>query len=337
MATDKVTEPLLTTTDIEKSAISKLNKIIIPISYIITVFAAIDRSNLNYAANQFCSSINISYSEYGTGASLFYITLILFSIPNSTMIEIFSAPYWLGFLSIFWGLSAAITAFVKNKIQYYIIRMLLGVAEAGIFPSLFHYVSCMYPDKYSTYVYGLIVSGVLLAAPISAPMAAALLSMDDLLGFEGWQWLFIVEGLIPVLFSIVVFLRLPKNIDCAKNLNFEEKRYLQNLTAFENDDGDGMSNEMSHKKRFWEAILEIIKIRDFWIVAVATLILFWAFNTIQYFLTLIISSMLSDTESVVDSETCSSTDLSIAPTLLTAIPYFFLNSISSNWKIHNLC
>lgn len=324
MSKSCTTEPLLSN-NIEKPVISKLNKIIIPICFTITLLSSIDRSNLNYAANQFCTAINLSYSAYGTGASLFYITFILFSLPNCIILEKVGAPLWLGFLSFFWGITAAAMAFIKNEIQYYIIRLILGMAEAGALPGTFHYISFMYPDNYSTYVYGIIVSALLIAPPISAPLAAVLLSLDDILGLEGWQWLFIVEGLMSVFFSIITIFGLPKNVEYMKSLNFEEKKYLKNLIILENDDS---RKKIGLKQEFWCAISDILKIRKYWILALSSLILQVSYTTIQYFLTLIISTMFSDTGSVADSETCSSTDLSIFPTLLTAIPYVF-SSIAS--------
>lgn len=319
------TVPLLNESNIhvEKSSLKKLNKCIIPICNIIILLSYMNLGNLSFAANQFCTAINITYIEYGTGASLFYITLVIFQVPSNIILQTIGAPIWLCFLLLFMGLISMAMALVQNVIHYYLLRLLLGLSISGIFPGIYYYITSIYPYKYTSIMFGFVAFAVLLSTPVSSPIAAILLSLDSKLGIAGWQWLFAVEGSFPVVFAIYIYLVLPRDIESTLILNEEEKEYVKSNLLKSQESSSGHNMTEIEVLNVWYQIKSVITSREIWNISLFYFIVISTFTFALYFSTLIISDLLNDdtVASATDLETCSSTELGINSILLTAIPY----------------
>lgn len=276
---------------------------------------------MGFAASDFCEALGLTYSQYGLGVSIFYITYLIFEIPSNIILNFLGAPIWLSLLMVFWGISALLMAFVQNVHQYYIVRLLLGLAEAGTFPGIYYYLTTMYTNRTIGYAYGWTHSGAVFATPISAPMAALFLSLDGVWGLEGWQWLFLIEGLMPIFFGIGLFLMLPKDIDSAHFLDDDEKKYLNENLAVRDRELDGGLHQNKFSSN-WTTFYKIIKNKDFWYLTMSTIFQFMGVNITLFYTTLIISNMMGTGDDS-PSETCASDTLSVYPILLTAIPYIF--------------
>eukprot|EP00210_Caulerpa_lentillifera_P002933 g2800.t1 len=191
---------------------------------------------------------------------------------------------------------------------------MLGVAEGGCFPGVVYYLSLFYPDEDITQPLALIIASVVFALPISAVIAAGLLKLDGLFGIAGWRYLFIVEGVIPVLFSFLLFWKLPESVDSASFLSGDEKKWIREHR---------MQNQSTEMSVFGE-IKQVLRNRAFLWICLATAMFSAVQDMLMYWLTLLIHGMLNgDTDSDA-KKTCGSSDKdSTVAIVLTAVPFVF--------------
>ncbi|GMH40980.1 hypothetical protein BSKO_08890 [Bryopsis sp. KO-2023] len=205
----------------------KITKRVVPICFLVAFLSHIDRTNLSLAAREFCSDLGLSSSAYGTGVGVFFVFYAAFQIPSNLALEKLGAPRWMGFLMILWGLVASCMAFVRTKSQFFFLRAVLGMAEAGTFPGMWLYLSSFFPEKHRTLPLALMELGITLAQIFGSPIGAILLSLDNLLRWRGWQWLFFLEGLPSVLLGVWISFRLPAGPESAPYLSDCERKIIQ--------------------------------------------------------------------------------------------------------------
>jgi len=208
------------------SAIRKATLRLIPLIGLGYGVAYIDRVNISFAALQMNRDLHFSAAVYGFGAGLFFVSYALCEVPSNLMLHRFGARRWLARIMLTWGLIAIAMMFVKTPLQFYIMRFLLGLAEAGFFPGVIYYLTLWFP-------YGIrarAISRFYIAMPISTVfmgiIAGALLNLQGKLNLAGWQWLFLVEGIPAILLSIVFLLCIPDGPADAKWLTPEEHAWL---------------------------------------------------------------------------------------------------------------
>lgn len=194
---------------IGKSAMNKAFWRILPLILVAYLFAYMDRVNVSFAAASMNEDLAFSATVYGLGGGLFFLGYALFEIPSNLMLVRFGARKWIARIMITWGLLSAAMMFVQTPEQFYILRFLLGVAEAGFYPGVIFYFAGWFPACHR----GRAVSRFFVAAPLASVamggMSGWLLSLDGNAGLHGWQWLFLVQGLPTVLFGLVVLRFLP--------------------------------------------------------------------------------------------------------------------------------
>src|SRR4249919_1328640 len=188
---------------IGRSAMTKAMWRILPLILLAYVVAYIDRVNVSFASLQMNDDLKFSATIYGLGGGLFFLGYALFEVPSSLMLARFKAPQWIARIMITWGLLAAGMMFVHTPMQFYVMRFLLGVAEAGFFPGVMLYLSVWYPNAWR----GRAVSRFYIASPLATMLmggvAGLLLGLNGRLGLAGWQWLFLAEGLPSILMAVV--------------------------------------------------------------------------------------------------------------------------------------
>ncbi|MEN3951486.1 MFS transporter [Iodidimonas sp. SYSU 1G8] len=196
----------------------------------------LDRVNISFAALTMNADLGFSATVYGWGAGIFFIGYILFEVPSNILMKRFGARIWIARIMVTWGLISACMSLVTTPTSFYILRFLLGFAEAGFFPGIVFYLSQWFPAAWRARIMG----GFLLALPLStmlgAPVSTWLLGMDHF-GLAGWQWLFILEGLPTVLVGVAVFFILPNRPDDARWLTPDEKDWLNRTLAAEQAEG----------------------------------------------------------------------------------------------------
>ncbi|MEO7248061.1 MAG: MFS transporter, partial [Novosphingobium sp.] len=203
-------------------AVSKAGWRILPLLGVGYLFAYIDRVNVSFASTQMNVDLGFSATIYGFGAGLFYLAYSLIEIPSNLLLMRFGARRWLARIMIMWGLIAAAMLFVRTPMQFYTMRFLLGLAEAGFFPGVIYYLSTWFPTRQRGRAVGLFYLANPLAVAVMGGVSVTLLSLDGFADLRGWQWLFLIEGIPPVLIGLAILAWLPDSPDKAAWLTHGE-------------------------------------------------------------------------------------------------------------------
>lgn len=213
------------------SGFRKVRTRIISIAFLIYIIAYLDRVNIGFAAPSMSKDLGFGPEIYGLAAGLFFVTYAAFEIPSTMAARRFGTRIWLARIMLTWGILAIATGFVQNETQLFIVRFLLGAAEAGAFPILLLWVSSWIPPGYRARAIALFAASLPVAAAIGAPLSGLLLELDGMMGVEGWRLLFIVEGLPALIAAVWVFRRLPTDSRNAEWLTSEEKEAVGRVLA----------------------------------------------------------------------------------------------------------
>lgn len=227
--------------DVERRAIGKVMRRLIPFLILCYFVAYLDRVNVSFAKLQMNQALGFSEAAFGLGAGLFFIAYFLFEVPSNLFLERVGARIWIARIMISWGIVSAAFAFIPSisaatgasyEAVFYTLRLLLGACEAGFFPGIVFYLTLWFPAVYRARV----VSYFMLAIPISSivgsPISGMLLNLTGW-GLEGWQWLFIVEALPSILVGLGVFFYLTDFPRQATWLQRDEIAWLENVQATE--------------------------------------------------------------------------------------------------------
>lgn len=220
---------------------AELNRVIfrklLPLLIGAYIISFLDRTNIGIAKERLEIDLGISATAYGIGAGLFFITYSMSEIPSNLILHKVGARFWITRIMITWGLVSAGMAFVQGEWSFYIMRLLLGVAEAGLFPGVMYYLTQWFTRADRAKANGLFLLGVSVASILGPPLGGLLLQMDGLGGMHGWQWMFLVEGLPACFFAFVVWKKLPDRPEQAKFLSRAEAEDLQRRIAAEDEAG----------------------------------------------------------------------------------------------------
>lgn len=191
------------------STMKTLNLKLIPFLMLLYMVAYIDKSNISVAALTMNADLGLSVRMYGIGVGLFFLTYILFEVPSSIILTRVGARRWIARIMITWGIIAAGMSLIQSANQLYVMRLLLGAAEAGFTPGIIYYLSQWYPRSDRAKAMSWFYIGAALASVIGLPMSGAFLHLDGLLGINGWRWLFFLQGIPAVALGIVVLRYMP--------------------------------------------------------------------------------------------------------------------------------
>ena len=200
------------------------------------VISFLDRTNISLAKTHMAVDLGISSAAYGFGAGLFFLTYALMEVPSNLIMHRVGARLWITRIMITWGILSAGMAFITDETTFYIARALLGAAEAGLFPGVMLYLTYWFGKEQRARASGYFLIGVCLANIISGPIGGLLLEMDGIMGWHGWQWLFFLEGIPAVLFSVVIWKKLPDKPSKARWLTKEQADEVEQALKKENDE-----------------------------------------------------------------------------------------------------
>ena len=217
----------------EETLYRKLAWRLLPPLYLIYILAYLDRMNVGFAQLQMKESLQFGDTVYGLGAGIFFIGYTVFEIPSNLMLEKVGAKIWLTRIMITWGLISSSMVFIETPRDFYILRFFLGVAEAGSFPGLILYFSYWFPASVRAKYGALLITATAASGLIGAPIAGVMLGLDGFLGWQGWQWLFLVEGIPSIGFGVILYFWLTDRPDHATWLSSEEKNWLANKLSTE--------------------------------------------------------------------------------------------------------
>ncbi|MBS0643217.1 MAG: MFS transporter [Acetobacteraceae bacterium] len=218
---------------LERATIRKVYFRLVPFCFLLYILCYIDRINVSFAALTMNKDLGLSAYVYGLAAGAFFWGYCLLEVPSNIILEKVGARPWIARIMITWGLFSAATAFATGPTSFFIIRVLVGAAEAGLFPGLLLYFHRWFPQHHRGRVTGWFLTGLPLATAIGAPLSTALMQLDGVWGLHGWQWMFLGEGLPTVLVGITVFWVLTERPEEATWLSSEQRAWLSGVIARE--------------------------------------------------------------------------------------------------------
>jgi ACS family tartrate transporter-like MFS transporter len=236
------------------STLRKVAWRLVPFLGVLYFFAFLDRVNVGFAALTMNADLGISAAAFGIGSGIFFIGYILCEVPSNVMLERFGARIWIARIMISWGVLSAAMAFVQGPQSFYVVRFLLGIAEAGFFPGIIFYLTCWFPAQHRARIIALFMIALPLSSVIGAPISTSLLGIEAA-GLQGWQWMFLLEAIPTIVLGIAVLAVLPDRASDAKWLSEDEKRWLQAELAREHSgsshDHAGSLREALMSPRVW--------------------------------------------------------------------------------------
>lgn len=206
---------------------------LMPLLLLAYIISFLDRTNIGMAKDRLEIDLGITAAAYGLGAGLFFLAYAAMEIPSNLILHKVGARFWITRIMITWGLLSAGMAFVNNEITFYIMRVLLGAAEAGLFPGVMLYLTYWFGRDVRARANGYFLIGACIASIIGGPLGGLLLQLDGLAGWHGWQWMFVVEGLPAVAFAFVIWKMLPDRPHNAKWLTAAEAKEIETRLAAE--------------------------------------------------------------------------------------------------------
>jgi MFS family permease len=235
---------------------SLLLRKLMPLLIVVYVMSFLDRTNIALAKASMGIDLGLSAAAYGLGAGLFFLTYALAEVPSNLIMHRVGARFWITRIMITWGLLSAGMAFVQGETSFYIMRLLLGVAEAGLFPGVMLYLTYWFDREQRARATGYFLLGVCLANILSGPLGGALLELDGVMGWHGWQWLFVIEGLPAVALAYVVWKKLPDGPSSAPWLSAAEAEDIERRLNAEKAAAPQQSrlSQMFRDKQIWLAI-----------------------------------------------------------------------------------
>ncbi len=201
---------------------------LVPFLCICYLAAYLDRVNVGFAKLQMLSDLSFSNTVYGLGAGIFFLGYVIFEVPSNILMHKVGAKLWIARIMISWGMIGAAMAFVKTPTQFYILRFLLGVAEAGFIPGVLLYLTYWFPAAWRGRIIALFLAAIPMSNIIGGPLSGWILStFADAGGLRGWQWLFIVETVPSILLGFAVLAFLDNRVADARWLSAEEKQVIE--------------------------------------------------------------------------------------------------------------
>ena len=217
-----------------KDVFKKIDLRLLPLLLIAYMVAYLDRINIGYAQLQMKQTLPFDDAVYGLGAGVFFLGYFLFEVPSNLLLERIGARKTLLRIMVLWGLVASAMMFVSTPLQFYIVRFLLGVFEAGFFPGVILYFTYWYPSVRRGQVIAIFMSATTIVSLIAGPLCGSILKyFDGLAGLHGWQWLFLMQGLPAIFIGVLVYFLLKDKPDQARWLSTEEKAVVED--AFRHD------------------------------------------------------------------------------------------------------
>ena len=220
---------------VEIRTVSKVAKRLVPFLIVCYFIAYLDRVNVGFAALTMNQDLGLSQTAFGFGAGIFFIAYFIFEVPSNLLLERFGARKWIARIMLSWGIFSGAMAFIPtiaratglgNEHSFYLLRVLLGAAEAGFFPGIIFYLTLWFPAVYRARIVGYFMAAIPLSTVIGAPISGALLYLHGGLGLVGWQWLFIVEAVPSIILAGVVFFYLTDRPADAQWLAPDERAWL---------------------------------------------------------------------------------------------------------------
>ncbi|MFJ3470232.1 MFS transporter [Pseudomonas sp. NPDC090201] len=241
--------------ELEQATMRRVAWRLLPFLIVCYLIAIIDRGNIGMASLQMNHDLGLTPAVFGLASSLFFVSYFLVEVPSNLALQRFGARVWIARIMITWGLVSAGTAFVDGANSLYIMRFLLGAAEAGFFPGVLLYLTYWLPSAYRARMVAIFMVAIPGANFLGSPLSGYLLTLDGMFGMRGWHWLFILEGIPAVLLGIACLFVLTDRPDQAKWLADDQREWLVNRLAQER----AQKTQIGHI-----SLWQLLKHKDIW-------------------------------------------------------------------------
>lgn len=236
----------------------KLDKRLLPLLISLYIVAYIDRVNIGFAKLTMTKQLGFSDSVYGLGAGIFFLGYFLFEIPSNLILQRVGAKLWIARIMIVGGLLSAATMFVTTPLQFYTVRFLLGLGEAGFAPGIILYLTYWYPSVRRAKATATFMTGIAWAGIIGGPLSGFIMTtFDGIATLTGWQWLFLLEAAPAIILGVAVIIWLDNTPSTAQWLSSEERTWLVEQLRHETKQKalsghiDGFAKVLTHSKVWW--------------------------------------------------------------------------------------
>jgi D-galactonate transporter len=212
---------------LEQRTIAKVRRRLVPFLILCYFVAYLDRVNVGFAALTMNKDLGLSATAFGFAAGVFFLAYFLFEVPSNLFLARVGARKWIARIMFTWGVVSGATAFIGGETGFFVVRVLLGIAEAGFFPGIIFYLTLWFPAVYRARIIGSFMAAIPLSTVIGAPISGLLLGLDGYMGLKGWQWMFILEALPALIMSVAVFYYLTDRPADATWLEPDERTWLE--------------------------------------------------------------------------------------------------------------
>lgn len=223
--------------ELARATMQRVNLRILPFLLVLFVFNYVDRTNVAMAALQMKHDLRLTDTAYSFGFGIFFLGYVLFEVPSNIVLARVGARRWIARIVISWGIIASAMMLARTPNQFYALRLLLGIAEAGFYPGLLYYLSLWIPAAQRARALARFLIGIPVAAIIGNPLSGWLLTLDGSWGLHGWQWIFLVEGIPSVLLGFATLRVLTDRVEEAHWLSAEQRAWLS--ARLQRDDEPG--------------------------------------------------------------------------------------------------
>ncbi len=282
---------------VAESAMRKVRWRLIPFLFLLYVIAYLDRVNVGFAAIDMNRDLGFSAAVYGLGSGIFFLSYTLFEVPSNLILARIGVRIWIARIMFTWGVIATAMIFITGPASFYVLRFLLGIAEAGFFPGLILYLTHWFPMRERARAVGLFMTATAMAGVIGAPISSALLQLHGAAGLHGWQWLFLIEGIPAIVLAPIVLTYMTERPADARWLASEEREWLTRE----------MDREQAEHTHAHVTLRAAVTSARLWIVSLPYFCIVIAFYGVSFWLPQIVQGSSGFSSSMV--------------VLLSAIPY----------------
>ncbi|HEY1720273.1 MAG TPA: MFS transporter [Magnetospirillaceae bacterium] len=218
---------LVAESELEQRTMGKITRRIVPFLMFCYFIAYLDRVNVGFAGATMSKDLNFTAEVFGGAAGIFFIAYFFFEVPSNLALNKFGARLWIARIMFTWGLVSGAQAFVTGGLSFNIVRVLLGVAEAGFFPGIIFFLTLWFPSAYRARIVGIFMVAIPVSTVIGSPISGFILDLEGTAGLHGWQWMYIIEAVPALIMAFVVYFYLTNRPSDAKWLEADEREWIQ--------------------------------------------------------------------------------------------------------------
>ena len=279
--------------EVLEGAYKKITVHLVPFIFVCYLFNYLDRVNVGFAKLQMLDSLQWSETIYGLGAGIFFVGYVLSGVPSNLLLHKLGARKVIGTLMVAWGTASALLMFVKTPEQFYILRFITGVFEAGFFPGIVLYFTSWFPASRRGRIMGLFMSAIPISGVLGSPLSGWMMeSFAGHGGMAGWQWMFLLQGLPTVALGLLVYVLLNDGIAQAKWLNDQEKSLL--LAELEKDE-----KQRQQSAQTADTFASVLKNKSVWLLGLIYFCIQMGVYAINFWLPTIVKGLGFQTPAMV--------------------------------------